>query len=530
MLPSLAILFGLLVCAIAWRGKRVDNAPLCSKCRFDLSGIWSPDTAASSRTVCPECGLELNVRTVRIGRRRKRRVMLACGVGQILAATTIGAATLATARPAWNKYKPVTLLTLEVRWGSLPTADAAIEELFRRNNAGNIQPEDWLGIAATRATDRVVAGEGIQRTVSFLGPSTFPLWVETLALASSEDLIKPEDRRRLASALTQTLDWRPPERLLAGQKLPNTATLPQGQSPAFGMVAFGVGADLLHLAIDGEPAEMQARAPGLIRWFGARSGATRSASTHSNLRLTEPTNRWPNIEPPLGEHTVRVTYRIEVYLGVQRPEEIAPNGVRTREPDLIQERTFDTRVSVFSSHDEMVERVTSSEGYAAPTVIAVDDWSEVGPWVIGEVRPREDGLVDATLTWGLRWREPSQASGIANRERVLPPQTVLAAKVYWDHAGQRRPLTERPDLEDAPIEVRLSGPRSAFTGFADLIAVPFGTDAIEVILVPDANVAVDHDDDRMWGDDVRLRVTLDWSEASTPTPGQPPLPADSGAR
>lgn len=64
---------GLLLCATALRGRRIDDVPLCRRCGFDLTGI------ASGR--CPECGVDLSRRrSRRWGRRRIRWWALAAGL------------------------------------------------------------------------------------------------------------------------------------------------------------------------------------------------------------------------------------------------------------------------------------------------------------------------------------------------------------------------------------------------------------------------------------------------------------------
>ena len=67
----LALAIGLTLALIGWRGRRVDDHPVCRKCRFDLAGVYP------ANETCPECGRDLaGRRAVRIGNRRHKRLPL----------------------------------------------------------------------------------------------------------------------------------------------------------------------------------------------------------------------------------------------------------------------------------------------------------------------------------------------------------------------------------------------------------------------------------------------------------------------
>ncbi len=64
VIPALLAAASAVALAIAVRGRRVDDHPICRKCGFDLIG--KPESSA----VCSECGTDLTgVRAVRVGRR-----------------------------------------------------------------------------------------------------------------------------------------------------------------------------------------------------------------------------------------------------------------------------------------------------------------------------------------------------------------------------------------------------------------------------------------------------------------------------
>lgn len=63
-----------------WRGKRLDDHPVCSRCRFDLHGLpIDADEAA-----CPECGVTLDKHPPRIGRRRRSPARIVAGTVLLL--------------------------------------------------------------------------------------------------------------------------------------------------------------------------------------------------------------------------------------------------------------------------------------------------------------------------------------------------------------------------------------------------------------------------------------------------------------
>ena len=82
-LLSLALLGALALAAWAWRGRRVDDHPLCRRCGYDLLGGTGQ---------CPECGADTTgARAVRVGNRKRRPRWLAVGcLSAVLSATGIG--------------------------------------------------------------------------------------------------------------------------------------------------------------------------------------------------------------------------------------------------------------------------------------------------------------------------------------------------------------------------------------------------------------------------------------------------------
>ncbi len=132
---------GLLVVGV--RGRKIDDHPVCRRCRFDLIGL--PGAAS-----CPECGADLSRRgAVRLGQRKRRpRVVaigaLALGLSLLLAA---GLLSVRVAGISLNTYKPVWMLTGEAVGINQNVAAAARSELLARHKASAITASQARSIA-----------------------------------------------------------------------------------------------------------------------------------------------------------------------------------------------------------------------------------------------------------------------------------------------------------------------------------------------------------------------------------------------
>ncbi|QYK47647.1 MAG: hypothetical protein KF838_12745 [Phycisphaeraceae bacterium] len=99
------VIGGILLIRAGLRGRRVNDHPICRRCRFDLVGLAGSNADATSHPDrCPECGTELTGNTRRArravinGERRKRWPVLALGLALLLSGLTTG---------FWLSYKPL---------------------------------------------------------------------------------------------------------------------------------------------------------------------------------------------------------------------------------------------------------------------------------------------------------------------------------------------------------------------------------------------------------------------------------------
>ncbi|QQE13233.1 hypothetical protein JD969_07180 [Planctomycetota bacterium] len=83
MAVFVCILTGIVLILLSYRGMRLDNHPVCSKCKYDLQGSERPFTR------CPECGTYLNKkRATKVGNRAKSPLLFSIGLILLLPAST----------------------------------------------------------------------------------------------------------------------------------------------------------------------------------------------------------------------------------------------------------------------------------------------------------------------------------------------------------------------------------------------------------------------------------------------------------
>jgi hypothetical protein len=136
--PILVLMFvlvvGVLLFITGWRGKVINDHPICRACRFDLFGL-------DARDACPECGADLTrPKSRRIGQRERSRPMIAIGLLMLVLALSVGggAAYHQLTATNWQQYKPVWWLMNEADQAPGTVSDLALVELVHRQGAGKL--------------------------------------------------------------------------------------------------------------------------------------------------------------------------------------------------------------------------------------------------------------------------------------------------------------------------------------------------------------------------------------------------------
>jgi hypothetical protein len=128
IVPLLLLVVGIVFLALGWRGRTIDNHPICRKCGFDLFGL-------DENVRCPECGNELSAKAIRVGHRAVRRWPLGIGVVFLLPALVILAAV------AVLFVRKTDIETMKPIWWLIRDDDTpAVAELNRRLALGTLTP------------------------------------------------------------------------------------------------------------------------------------------------------------------------------------------------------------------------------------------------------------------------------------------------------------------------------------------------------------------------------------------------------
>ncbi|MFG0305575.1 MAG: hypothetical protein ACF8Q5_05120 [Phycisphaerales bacterium JB040] len=188
MLWALLILTaaGVALLALGLWPRRVGDEPRCGKCGFDLSGI----ELDSHGVPCPECGTQLaDPGGVVIGKEvRRPRMAIAGGVMvmPILAFLTMG-----SNWTAWNTSKPVAILKLDARFGSVSVRDAAMDEISLRWQGNKLTQSEKQGLVSLAA--RSVTSSGVPD----------PVWLEIVGVGMADGIIGSEDLDRLNNRMAE---------------------------------------------------------------------------------------------------------------------------------------------------------------------------------------------------------------------------------------------------------------------------------------------------------------------------------------
>ena len=188
VITSLSVVAIVLI-VVGLRGVRIDRAPICKRCGFELSEL------GQSPGNCPECGRHLRTGDVRYGHRRRRPRCIWIGV-LLLSPFALGIASigLGSARVAGS------LPTTALIWLAGFTGDRGLlTELNTRIAAGGLTQAQLDGIVQTALS--------IQERPSLPWSEE---WGNVVDSAIAKGLVKPEDvKRYLMHASPFTLQLQP---------------------------------------------------------------------------------------------------------------------------------------------------------------------------------------------------------------------------------------------------------------------------------------------------------------------------------
>jgi hypothetical protein len=281
LIAALAILtcVGLALLVAGWRGRRINDHPICRKCRFDLVG------AADDAERCPECGRDLTQRrAIRIGVRRRRWLLVAFGLVTTATSASVGVGSFAPID--WWALKPIWVLKIEAESSSPALAQRALWELSDRHLQGSSPAlVAWL---RQYTKDFILGGGGV------VSPP--------LALVEQVEAAQPWTSSEYADFVTQL--WTRPTLAVRSPIRAEDDILTQLTVQRAGIIdhLFMTRFKLVELQVDGIPATLNAAATETLEMYWG--GHTRSPNL-PGLGATPPA--------PLsfGEHIVQTYWLVE---------------------------------------------------------------------------------------------------------------------------------------------------------------------------------------------------------------------------
>lgn len=391
ILPFLLLISGLVLFIVGLRGRKVDDAPRCRACGFDLTG--SPLSAASR---CPECGSDLSKpKAVRTGTRHVRKAAVASGgVLLFLSLAVFGVMGWGmTARFNWNTVKPTWMLIAEVTGKQTGTLGAPLDELTARLRDGKLPAEDVAQL--------VTAGLAVQADST--SPWT-PAWGSFLEAAANRGHLSPDQARAFAHHAV-VVQVRTRARARASQPIPVQLVYTCSRAGSTQAITFSI--DALSLVLkgqDGARHELTHRGGSKFSLSGGGgSGSTLSFVSHS-------------LPPGVYEATVTVQKTTDDGGTKQSP---FPPAVHT------------TRITLVPDGEPLVELVEDASKAAAVRAAFRSVTIDIAQYENSD-RPRLDVVYDLhnipvniSMQVHAVERLPEGATGTPRRFRL--PDLVLAA-------------------------------------------------------------------------------------------------------
>lgn len=177
-----------LLARYAFFGRRVGDTPFCRKCRYNLTGVTIDDAGAR----CPECGIDVTVRTPLRGSRPSRPAARIATT--FIALLTIGVFGLAFSQAAGRikpiQYLPESWLIARVERGVGLQASDAFTELLRRQALWPLSPKTIARLIEAELKEQAAASKPMSPGQGFTARMLEDLTTRIAAGEASEAQIK----------------------------------------------------------------------------------------------------------------------------------------------------------------------------------------------------------------------------------------------------------------------------------------------------------------------------------------------------
>jgi hypothetical protein len=350
---SIVIILATIAVVIGFRGRVVDDHPLCRRCGFDLIG--RPHDSPR----CSECGARVtDARAIRIGHRQRRGGWIAGGFILLVPSALFLAGVIAiqAGHVDLSPYKPVWWLRMDLDGGS-SSQTLALKELTTRAAAGKLTTAQ-VGPIADRAL-----------VVQVNSPLWQPSWGQFIEAAQAGGKL---DRPRWAKYARQAMNVSLKARKLIrpGDSLPVSLEFPTAN---LGRTSFVALFDWNDLRIDGRPAGKlpnMAERTGLGTHDGRVDASAFGSGFDENIpQIGESDTR----SFAIGEHQVRAKLTLYLYAESDVPRNYGWNNSPSNPATLLASYQVDlpAKFTVCDPHDEP-PMVTTDESLRQAVEAAVE--------------------------------------------------------------------------------------------------------------------------------------------------------------
>jgi hypothetical protein len=148
------LVVGIMMIKRGFRSSRRGYEPHCRSCGYILLGIDSQR--------CPECGTAISPRNTVHGQRVRRHGLAWAGIAAVLLGLALPGilAAMALRNVNWYHYKPTFMVMTDLRSSSPTIAGVAMQELMRRDQAGELSSKYQQQIVEIGLTEQAGTGQG----------------------------------------------------------------------------------------------------------------------------------------------------------------------------------------------------------------------------------------------------------------------------------------------------------------------------------------------------------------------------------